>query len=142
MQRMAGNIDKGEPIFVFEVCRDCKKHSTYTRHKEEKYQAYFDEMKAAILSEYPQGQVMLNDKPKEWPQMKGERSSRNYENANRLLPRLGAFEISALVDNQRILLFSKLKSMVWPDSRLMMSTIKRLVEKANWIATCDIFEKF
>ena len=32
--------------------------------------------------------------------------------------------------------------MVWPDSRLMMSTIKRLVEKANWIATNEIFEKF
>ena len=45
MQAQEGNDE--QPIFVIEVCQNCKDHYWNTRHDQAKYQEYFNRGKSA-----------------------------------------------------------------------------------------------
>ena len=105
-------------VFVFEVCAQCKTHSWNTRHDEAKYMGFFTDLKAAIESAVPGAQCVLNKVPKAWYEKEvycqlipnDDDNNPHYD----ILPRIGAFEISTVIDNVDILLYSKMMSLMWP----------------------------
>lgn len=48
-----------------------------------------------------------------------------------MLPRVGAFEVSTVYDNVDILLFSKIKSRMWPHISALTKRLKEFAEDAK-----------
>ena len=46
-----------------------------------------------------------------------------------MIPRLGAFEVTTVVDGQDILLYSKMMSSLWPHARALAKRCKDLVDE-------------
>ena len=91
---------------------------------------HYTDISKAIKEEISDATFYLNEVPNTWKR-KG-----NYKNLlpspnpgmSKIMPRLGAFEITTMEKNTHLLLFSKLKSLVWPDYRLFSSTVKRFAK--------------
>ena len=131
---MVQPASEGDPLFVFEVCENCHQHQWNTRHKSEKYKAYFEEISAAIKEEIPNAECCHNYLPNGWAGKGPDDFS--------IKPRLGAFEVIAQVGNTHIVLFSKLKSLVWPDARLFGSTVRRFAEQRDKLSIEELINKF
>ena len=107
-----------ELTFVFEVCYNCKAHGWNTRHDEAKYQMFFEATSMAIQTMVPNGNCTMNLVPKAWFKKKIYNKLIRCENESMpfydMNPRVGAFEISTVIDGVAIIFYSKLKSNVWP----------------------------
>ena len=120
---MARQQQDQELTFVFEVCGNCKNHGWNTRHDETKYLKFFSDVAKTIKAEIPDTSCMMNKVPKPWYEKEiycqlipnDDAKLPNYD----ILPRLGAFEVSTVIDNTAILFFSKLKSQIWPSPSLV-----------------------
>ena len=124
---------KKEITFVFEVCSNCKNHGWNTRHDETKYLKYFTDCAKAIKAVIPDANVMMNKVPKPWFEKEiycqlipnEDKNMPNYD----ILPRLGAFEVSTVIDHTAILFFSKLKSQIWPSHAAVSKKIKACMDE-------------
>lgn len=83
------------------MCIDCKRHQWCTRHDEAKYNEAFEQIKAGLVAECPKVVVSKN-------KLCGQK------------PKLGAFEIR----HEKRLLFSKLKSQMFPVKEDVVQKIK------------------
>ena len=97
--------------FVFEVCGNCKTHAWNTRHDEAKYLATFTAVADSIKAAIPNSVCIMNKVPKPWFEkdiycqlIPNDDDNNPYYD---ILPRVGAFEISTVIDNYDILLYSK-----------------------------------
>ena len=105
---------------------------------------HYTDISKAIKEEIPDATFYLNEVPNSWKR-KG-----NYKNLlpspnqgmSKIMPRLGAFEITTMEKNTHLLLFSKLKSLVWPDYRLFSSTVKRFAKQKENLETAELLRKF
>ena len=102
--------------FVIEVCRNCNDHQTFTRHNESVYTQVFSDVSMAISNEIP-ATCEMNRVPSFWAEKETysrqvifQKGASEFD----LKPRLGAFEISTVWDNEDILFFSKKLSLCWP----------------------------
>ena len=59
-----------------------------------------------------------------------------------MMPRLGALEITSVFKGQHIELYSKLKSLVWPDYKLFQSTIQKFAKDAENLDAQKLASKF
>lgn len=99
-----------------EACSDCHLHAWCSRHDESKYIEHFDRLKSKIQAVVPGASVNRNTVPVHYRRM-GNKSSigeNKYFDEKKeefvLYPKFGAFEV--YVDG--MLIFSKLKSNLWP----------------------------
>lgn len=104
-------MSKESQTFVFEVCAQCGGHSWNTRHDEAKYMAMFVEVSSAIRGLIPNANCIMNKVPKAWFEKEvycqlipNEDEKNPYYD---ILPRIGAFEISTVINNVDILFYSK-----------------------------------
>ncbi len=99
-----------------ETCTDCHLHSWCSRHDESKYAEHFDRLKKKLASVIPDAIINRNPVPTHYRKLPNKSSvgENKYFDEKKeefiLYPRFGAFEV--FVDG--ILVFSKLKSNVWP----------------------------
>ena len=79
---------------------------------------FFEATSMAIQTMVPNGNCIMNLIPKAWYKKKIYNKLIRCENASMpfydMNPRVGAFEISTVVDGVAITFYSKLKSNVWP----------------------------
>lgn len=130
---MARKQQDQELTFVFEVCANCKNHGWNTRHDETKYLKFFSDVAKTIKAEIPDTTCMMNKVPKAWYEKEiycqlipnNDAKLPNYD----ILPRLGAFEVSTVIDNTAILFFSKLKSQIWPSPSLVAKRVKACIDE-------------
>eukprot|EP01017_Pseudomicrothorax_dubius_P017236 TRINITY_DN19529_c0_g1_i2.p1 TRINITY_DN19529_c0_g1~~TRINITY_DN19529_c0_g1_i2.p1 ORF type:complete len:292 (+),score=66.95 TRINITY_DN19529_c0_g1_i2:127-1002(+) len=102
---MEENTQQTEQVVVdIECCVNCSQHRWCTRHDETKYEKAVEEVRAAVLAECPN--VIVR------------------KNAQTNAPRLGALEVS-IGDS---VIFSKLKSGLWPAPKLLAANVKAFIE--------------
>jgi selT/selW/selH-like putative selenoprotein len=87
-----------------EICQNCRLHRFCTRHDEKKYEKYFSDLSLLIQNNFPSLSIFKN---------------KEIEN-----PRLGAFEITF----RNELIFSKIKSGMFPDLQTIIKKIKAMIE--------------
>jgi hypothetical protein len=121
-------MSKETPTFVFEVCAQCGGHQWNTRHDEAKYMAMFNEVSSAIKGLIPNANCIMNKVPKPWFEKEvycqlipNEDEKNPYYD---ILPRIGAFEISTVINGVDILFYSKQMSTMWPFAPSVASRIK------------------
>ena len=97
--------------FVFEVCTNCSSHKWNTRHDEAKYLATFNHCAEVIKAIIPNATCVMNKVPKPWYEKEiycqlipNDDDNNPYYD---VVPRTGAFEVSTVIDNVDILLYSK-----------------------------------
>ena len=59
-----------------------------------------------------------------------------------ILPRIGAFEVSTVVDNVDILFYSKMMSTMWPHAPSLANRIKAYCDEVGGTAVAGLKEKF
>jgi len=96
----AGKKGAADKNIHIEVCANCRSHAWCTRHKEQKYNQFAEETKAAILADCPGYTVEIN--------------------AITNVPRIGAFEVS----HGENVIFSKLNSGLWPNPKVLARDVK------------------
>ena len=76
----------------------------------------------------------MNKVPKEWYEKEVYCQLIPNEDDNNpyydILPRIGAFEISTVIDGHDILLYSKMMSSMWPNTSAVSKWIKNLIDDA------------
>lgn len=135
-----------EVTFVFEVCAHCGSHQWNTRHDEAKYVAMFNQTAAAIKEVMPNANCVMNKVPKPWYekeiycQLIPNEDDRNpyYD----ILPRIGAFEISTVINNVDILFYSKQMSTMWPHVPSVAKRIKEAMDDAKSTPAPQLREKW
>ena len=119
------------------MCAQCGSHQWNTRHDEAKYVQYFQQTAAAVKELIPNANCVMNKVPKPWYekevycQLIPNEDDRNpyYD----ILPRIGAFEISTVIDNVDILFYSKMMSTMWPHVPSVAKRIKEAMDDAKSI---------
>ena len=134
--------------FIFEVLDQatCNQQSWHTRYDPSKYAEYYERCSNMIRAAVPSAQVIINQVPKEWAQCdiymqmipNDDDNAPYYE----MLPRLGAFEVSTVINGQDILLYSKLMSSMWPHARALATRCKELVDQIGTAAPQDLKTKY
>ena len=118
---------------MFEVCGNCKNHGWNTRHDETKYLKFFSDVAKSIKAEIPDTTCIMNKVPKGWYEKEIYCQLIPNDDANLphydILPRLGAFEVSTVIDNTAILFFSKLKSQIWPSPSAVSKRVKACIDE-------------
>ena len=59
-----------------------------------------------------------------------------------ILPRMWAFEISTVIDNVDILLFSKIKLRMWPDTRAVVGRLKNFAADSKIMSATELKNKY
>ena len=99
----------------------------HTRHNEDVYKMVFSDVATAISAEIP-AHCQMNKVPKHWAQKETYVQmipNRDHNNPDYdIAPRLGAFEISTVWDNEDILFFSKKMSNCWPNPKCVAARLK------------------
>ena len=132
--------------FVFEVCAQCSTHQWNTRHDEAKYAQMFADVSAAIKAEVPNATCVMNRVPKPWYEKEiycqlipNEDDNNPYYD---ILPRIGAFEVSTVIDNVDILFYSKMMSTMWPHGPSLATRIKSYAADVGSTAASALKEKY
>ena len=126
-----------EPLtFVFEVCTNCQLHRWHSRHNEAQYRAAFDAIANAILEQAPDSICLFNMVPKAWHEKdlyqqlipNSDQKNPYYD----FQPRLGAFEVSTVINGTvDILFFSKTKRKSWPNVKEVIKGISNFIDLAQ-----------
>ena len=135
-----------EMTFVFEVCAQCSGHQWNTRHDEAKYQQFFSDCANAIKAQVPNANCIMNRVPKPWYekevycQLIPNEDERNpyYD----ILPRIGAFEVSTVVENVDILFYSKQMSTMWPHGPSLAERIRDFAADCRTMKGPALKEKY
>ena len=99
-----------------ECCTDCHLHSWCSRHDEDKYKDHFEKLKTKLASSLPNAVITRNSVPDSYRKIHGKSSTgenKYYDETKEefvYYPRFGSFEVYA----DKMLIFSKLKSNLWP----------------------------
>ena len=133
---MAQAIDFDSPVVVIEFCVGCGQHSWNTRHDENKYKGYAMEVADGLRERMPDVQIFANEIPTHFMfsdnyfQLIPENPAR--EDTYEMLPRIGAFEVSTVLDHQSkrgdVLFFSKLMSSCWPHVPSLVKRIEKCIQ--------------
>lgn len=101
----------GEFCIIIEFCSGCHRHNYSLRHDEQKYLQKAIRLKSKILEEFPFMKIYL--KP-----LKSEMKS--------AVKKLGLFEVKFASFEHRTwkLIGSKLKTLKWPNSRVIINNIR------------------
>lgn len=59
-----------------------------------------------------------------------------------MVPRVGAFEVSTVINGTDILLYSKMMSSMWPHARALTVRCKELIDNKDATATATLKDKF
>lgn len=96
----------------------CSQHQWNTRHDEAKYSGYFDQVSGIIKGLIPEAVCVMNKVPKAWSGKEIYCQMIPNEDDNDpfydRVPRIGAFEVSTVIGDTDILLYSKMMSSMWP----------------------------
>lgn len=105
------NLRFGEFLIIIEFCSKCENHNNSLRHIETKYLSKAINLKSLIQQEFPFMKIYL--KPLQEDQSKN-------------LKKLGLFEIyfSDYENKELILIGSKLKTLKWPKSKIVINNIR------------------
>ena len=126
---------------VIEHCANCANHKTSTKHVEEKYLAFARRIKQAINQQFPGLKVALkpiasrdDEKTERIRFQPGSKAyGDNIIDTHKDEPRLGAFEVTLARRTAgklaTVLLFSKLKSNVWPSVAAILKKVYDLMPK-------------
>ena len=133
--------------FVFEVCAQCQTHQWNTRHDEAKYAQFFASVSAVIKEHVPNATCVMNRVPKPWYEKEiycqlipNEDDNNPYYD---ILPRIGAFEVSSVIDNVDILFYSKMMSTMWPHAPSLATRIKAFTDElGSGVPPAALKEKF
>ena len=114
---------------MIEHCVDCRTHDWNTNHIEGKYKDKCATLKEAILSLLPEAEILVNQIYRDWEPLNTYQQlipndDEMYPYFD-ISPRLGAFEVSTVINNQDILFYSKFKSQLWPHNTNLAKLIKR-----------------
>jgi hypothetical protein len=109
-----------------EYCTGCAKHQWCTNHNEAKYLRYFSDCRTAILRDNPGVQVTGNDLPP-WLVKKFVTDEDQRTFGKLFFPRTGAFEVHF----NRLVLFSKLESGLWPHPELLGKKVAEVIEASR-----------
>lgn len=109
------SLRMGEYGVAIEFCFNCSSHNGSLRHDEQKYLNKALELKNSIYSEFPFIKIFL--KPLQM-------NNKNY------VQKLGLLEVNLFMYDRDhpILISSKLKTMQWPDTRLVINNIRQHFE--------------
>ena len=139
-------MSKKDLTFVFEVCANCGTHQWNTRHDEAKYVSYFNMVAGAIKAVVPQANCVMNKVPKPWYEKEiycqlipNEDDNNPYYD---ILPRIGAFEVSIVIDNIDILFYSKQMSTMWPHGPSLAKRIHDFCSQVNDTPASALKDKF
>lgn len=112
-----------------EYCVNCKSHAWCTNHDEAKYQQYFEGCKVLILQRFPEFRVTPNQVPATVKKkISGKRRGLRLTSTG-TVPRLGAFEVYF----RGHLMFSKLKTGLWPSLSAIVQKIHCVVEDPDFL---------
>ena len=135
-----------EVTFVFEVCAQCSGHQWNTRHDEAKYVGYFNAVAAEMKAQMPNANCIMNKVPKAWYEKEiycqlipNEDDNNPYYD---ILPRIGAFEVSTVINNVDILFYSKQMSTMWPHASALAIRIKEAMDEAGSTAPAALKDKW
>ena len=113
---------------MIEHCVGCSQHNWNNRHDEEKYRRYADLLAEEINVLLEDSQVLINMIPNEliFSDMYNQ-LMRQEDGTCHILPRIGAFEVSAVLNPSKragsVLFFSKLQSKCWPHFKALAQRI-------------------
>ena len=101
---MSRKLDFNHPIFVIEFCKDCSNHKWNTRHDEAKYASFAKQIADTIWMGAPDATVLFNQIPKKWQDNEIYMNLIWNEDPENdvfdMAPRLGAFEISTVAQEE------------------------------------------
>ena len=106
-QKIGNFVSEGKILINIECCYNCQAHQYCTHHNEAKYNSTFETFKKEIEKEIKNSVV-----------------ARNYKISS---PTMGAFEI--YYNNEK--LFSKLEVKKWPNTAVITSKLRGLIQNAN-----------
>ena len=96
---------------------------------------YFEMVAGAIKAVVPQAQCVMNRVPKPWYEKEIYCQLIPNEDDNNpfydILPRIGAFEVSTVVDGVDILFYSKMMSCMWPHGPSLAKRVAAFFEELN-----------
>lgn len=132
---------KENEIYVFiEYCSNSEKTQVSTRHIEEKYESFAKRFRQGILEKFPFIKVYLkshseDEKITKYKVYKDVEA--NIIEDQRTTVRIGAFEITLARKIGRMtkteLLFSKIKTKLWPSLPLLLQKIAQFLPKTNLV---------
>lgn len=131
-------------VLELERCSDCASHLYCTRHVETSYSTYEAKLKAALEDRC--GEKDYNFQTNPGPKALGVKcipspynqvmyttvkqnpdNRRWYPETPFRYPRIGGFEVCAMKGNKRIVVFSKLKCMKWPNPEWLAERIDEVI---------------
>ena len=108
--------------------------------------AVFEQVSACIKTVVPNAICVMNKVPKPWYEKEiycqlipNEDDNNPYYD---VLPRIGAFEVSTVIDNVDILFYSKMMSTMWPHASSLATRIKDFADMNGSTAVATLKEKF
>lgn len=116
------DLRHGQPVLLIEYCSGCENHNNSLRHDPEKYVRKALEMKAAVQREFPFFKIVLRPLDSTRPES---------------INRLGLFEVTMASHDLQgpKLLGSKLKTLLWPEPRTVVSNIRATFPNRQLIVT-------
>ena len=121
--------------FVFEVCGNCAQHQWNTRHNEAKYAQTYADCAKAVKEVVPNALCVMNRVPKIWYEKEVYCQLIPNEDDNNpyydILPRLGAFEVSTVCQDNDILFYSKQMSTMWPNPAALAKRVHEFMEDSK-----------
>ena len=123
---------ENEKVFI-EHCQGCINHAWCTKHDESKYKSYYENCKARILVICPEVQVLSNQIPMLFKHKFTDPENNKPREGKLSFPRIGAFEI--YFKDKTI--FSKLESGVWPQSNVVASKIREILDQGSFYVKND-----
>ena len=132
---------KENEIYVFiEYCSNSEKTQVSTRHIEEKYEAFAKRFRQGILEKFPFIKVYLKSHSEDEKITKykvHKDVEANIIEDQRTTVRIGAFEITLARQVGRMkktdLLFSKIKTKMWPSLPLLLQKIAQYLPKTHLV---------
>jgi hypothetical protein len=134
---------ENDDIFIFiEYCSNSEQTQISTRHIQEKYEIFAKRFRQGITEKFPFIKVFLKSHSEDEKITKytlGEGMNDNIIENQRATVRIGAFEISLAKKVGRVakaeVLFSKLKSRLWPSLPLLLQKIANYLPRTNLVVT-------
>lgn len=119
------DLRHGQPVLLVEYCSGCENHNNSLRHDPEKYARKALEMKAAVQREFPFFKIVLRPLDTTRPES---------------INRLGLFEVSMASHELQgpKLLGSKLKTLLWPEPRTVVSNIRATFPSRQLVVTLEL----
>lgn len=109
-----------------EYCVNCHQHAWCSQHDEDKYRYFYEQTRDAILKKIKVGDdiaIRPKDVPTHFQKINKHSKDNKYYDIQKdqevYFPRLGSFEV--FVDG--VLVFSKLKSSLWPNTEKLSETV-------------------